>query len=404
MENNPFRPGVGKEPLYLADRKVLLSKFKRYLNAYPDNPTNLRVNGLRGVGKSVLLRHYKEIAENQGWVCLDREVSHKLTGEKDFLLAFESDLNKIVHSLSKTAKAKDYVKGIVGTLGSLVSMSTEIEGITINLHKGTFSGKDILLEDVVKDALVAVGKLAQKVDKGVIFFYDEAQNLKDNKGNKQYPLNSLLGAFIEAQNQKLPVMLVMAGLPSLRSNLQTSRSHTERLFKVDNVNNISLDRINNMASEASKAFIEPCKKTSIKIDEKLAEKIAGDLDGYPYFIQAFGEELWDIAEANDYGEISETLYLTTKNSIQSELDISFYEGRYEDDASTAEQKILLAAASLGGESFEVGRLKESMKKNNSALSAQLANMCDNNIIYREKHGIYAYTVPKFGEFLRRKLD
>jgi len=59
----------------------------------------------------------------------------------------------------------------------------------------------------------------------------------------QYPLNALLGAFVRAQDENeppLPVMLVVSGLPPLVQNLQAVRSHSERLFRVEELGNLSL--------------------------------------------------------------------------------------------------------------------------------------------------------------------
>lgn len=49
LERNPFRPGMGLEPLYLADRQYQLQRFARYLDGFPEFPRNVRVIGLRGV-------------------------------------------------------------------------------------------------------------------------------------------------------------------------------------------------------------------------------------------------------------------------------------------------------------------------------------------------------------------
>ncbi len=47
---NPFRPGMGLDPPYLADRQAHLDRFERYLGGFPALPRNVRLTGLRGVG------------------------------------------------------------------------------------------------------------------------------------------------------------------------------------------------------------------------------------------------------------------------------------------------------------------------------------------------------------------
>ena len=61
------------------------------------------------------------------------------------------------------------------------------------------------------------------------------------------------------------------------------------------------------------------------------------------------------------------------------------------------------SASLGGESFRVNTLQqafETLKPN--AVQQSLLRLVQNNLIYRVRHGEYAYTAPLFGDYLRRK--
>ena len=64
---NPYRPGVGVRPLYLAGRDAPLRRFDAMLRAAPEQQANMRVTGLRGVGKTVLLETFAERAQEHGW-------------------------------------------------------------------------------------------------------------------------------------------------------------------------------------------------------------------------------------------------------------------------------------------------------------------------------------------------
>ncbi len=48
--------------------------------------------------------------------------------------------------------------------------------------------------------LVEVGKLAGKQGRGVVFLFDEAHTVFDDKPSRQFPLGALLSAFIAAQD------------------------------------------------------------------------------------------------------------------------------------------------------------------------------------------------------------
>lgn len=61
------------------------------------------------------------------------------------------------------------------------------------------------------------------------------------------------------------------------------------------------------------------------------------------------------------------------------------------------------AASLGGESFRVNALQQAFKTlKPNAVQQSLLRLVQNNLIYRVRHGEYAYTAPLFGDYLGRK--
>jgi hypothetical protein len=263
-----------------------------------------------------------------------------------------------------------------------------------------------ILEDRLAKALIRVGHLAAKAGRGVVFLYDEAHTLHDQPRQRQFPLSALLGAFVQAQDEDkppLPVMLVVSGLPPLVQNLQAARSHTERLFRVEELGNLALTPLRRGApSPAALALIKPAADTGIRFERAGAEQVAADVDGYPYFIQKYGEALWDAADAANLNAIDTRLYASTRTRVQEALDAEFFENRYL-DAPRADQLTLRVAAALGGERFEIAALAAQFTSRNANAIQQSANrLLKSNHIYRVTQGVYAYTAPLFGDFVRRK--
>ena len=77
--------------------------------------------------------------------------------------------------------------------------------------------------------------------KGIIFAWDEAQNLTDRSVDNEYPLGVLLDVFSSLQSQGVPFMLVLTGLPTLFPKLVSSRTYAERMFRVMPLDNLSPD-------------------------------------------------------------------------------------------------------------------------------------------------------------------
>src|SRR5271155_3143820 len=67
LGKNPYRPGVGTKPLYLAGRDQSIRRFRSVIRAAPELPANIRLTGLRGVGKTVLLGEFGDEARELGW-------------------------------------------------------------------------------------------------------------------------------------------------------------------------------------------------------------------------------------------------------------------------------------------------------------------------------------------------
>ena len=153
--------------------------------------------------------------------------------------------------------------------------------------------------------------------------------------------------------------------------------------------------------EAVLALTRPSEGTGISFEPDTAELIARDLDGYPYFIQWYGEQLWDSAKDAGLEIIDRSLYASRERAIQRELDREFYEVRYE-DLQPGDQMTLRVAGSLGREEFRVADLKSEITRRKANATAQSLNrLTESNVIYRKAYGLYGYSAPFYGSFLRR---
>ncbi|MGI8559366.1 MAG: ATP-binding protein [Solirubrobacteraceae bacterium] len=401
MAKNPYRPGVGTRPPYLAGREQQIHRFERLLEDYPEKRRNLRITGLRGVGKTVLLKEYERIAKRQHWVVVRRDWSPRLCDEADFATAIADYLREAVETLSVKARIKTRA---ATALKAISQVQVQLaDGVAISIGPGAAKPERSVLEDRLRLALGHVGGIAREQDRGVALLFDEAHSVFDRAGKRQYPLGALLSAIVGAQDDDddpLPVMLVLCGLPPLTGNIHAAKSNAERLFRAEDIGNLRLQaQPSESLSAAAEALVRPA--NDITYEAGVADAIAGDVDGYPYFIQWFGEALWDAADLDGASTITAQLYERERKAIQHGLDDEFYEPRYR-DARQADQGTLRVAASLGGERFTKADLDNATTRSTGALSQSLTRLIADNLIYRDDHGIYAYTAPLFGDFTRRR--
>jgi AAA ATPase domain len=401
VAKNPYSPGVGTRPPYLAGRAGEVRRFERLLDDYPEKRRNVRITGLRGVGKTVLLKEYERIARRRDWVVVRRDWSARLCEESDFATALAGYLQETVEALSLKAKLKKSASAALQAIGRIELQIAE--DVTIAIRPGTSEPPKSVLEDRLRVALAEVGSLARAQNRGVALLFDEAHSVYDRPAKHQFPLGALLSAIVAVQDQDeppLPVMLVLCGLPPLTANIHAARSNAERLFRAETIENLPLQAAPPATlSAAAQALVEP--PSEITYDEGVAERVAHDVDGYPYFIQWFGEALWDAADLHGGHTISDELYTRERRAIQSSLDDEFFEPRYR-DARQADQGTLRVAASLGGERFTKADLDTATGRSTGALAQSLTRLIADNLTYRDDHGVYAYTAPMFGEFMRRR--
>lgn len=402
MAKNPYKPGVGTRPPFLAGRDDQLRRFARLLEDYPEKRSNLRITGLRGVGKTVLLKEFERMAKRDGWVVVRRDFSPRLCDEDAFATAIADYMRDAVDQLSVVARVKGKVAHAARAAIGQVTVDLG-GGVTVSVSRGAGDAGLSVLEERLRVALTHLGVAAR--GRGVAFLFDEAHTCYDQPKKGQFPLGALLSAFVAAQDEDedpLPVMLVLCGLPALIGNIHRARSNAERLFKAEQIANLRLDTSDGTLSDAALALVNPAHDSGeIAFLDGTAEAIAKDVDGYPYFIQWFGEALWDAADVNAHGVIDDELYATHRQIVQRALDDEFFEPRYR-DARRADQGTMRVAASLGGERFEKSEIDAATTRSSGAIAQSLNRLIADNLLYRDDHGVYAYTAPLFGDFLRRR--
>src|SRR5436309_11905007 len=99
---NPFRPGAGHMPPYLAGRQHETREFERLLRQ-DVILENMVLTGLRGVGKTVLLDTFKPLAIQQGWLWVGTDLSESTSiNEARVAIRLMTDLAPLTSSVVLT--------------------------------------------------------------------------------------------------------------------------------------------------------------------------------------------------------------------------------------------------------------------------------------------------------------
>ena len=388
---NPYRPGVGQRPAVLAGRDAELRRFDATLRGAPEIPANIRVEGLRGVGKSVLLAEFQEIARQSDWATSLFELEPRHNTDAAILAVLGSLADTAVRDTSVAARAR-HALGRVG--GAMRAVGFEIGEVTARFDP------TLALPGQVELAvrLLATVNAALAADKrGYILLLDEAQVLHDEtKREGEHPLSLLIAAVAAIQKTGAPIGLVLCGLPTLATNLLRARTYTERMFRGERVE--SLDR-----ADAEHAFVGPLAGMGIAATPALVNQVLNTVEGYPYFIQLWGAELWEAARDAGTTEFTVELLTAIEPEIYRRLDIDFYDPRVE-GLRPAEQDLLLSAATCPYPPLVVADLQGATDKSAANVNVLLGRMANAGVIYRLRKGQYAYTAPGFADYLGRRTE
>jgi type II secretory pathway predicted ATPase ExeA len=398
--DNPFRPGAGHMPPYLAGRETEKEEFARLLRQ-TTILQNMVLTGLRGVGKTVLLDTLRPtaIAEGWGWVGTDLSESSSLS-EENMATRLLTDLS-VFTSTIVISQEKAQAAGFTGS-------STVVEHkLSFDLLHQIYNSTPGLVADKLKRVLELTWQSLQGRNfRGIVFAYDEAQTLADHRAKDQYPLSVLLDVFQSIQRKNIPFMLLLTGLPTLYPKLVEARTFSERMFHI-----VTLDRLNQEASR--QAIVEPIKKNGLpgSFNDVSIKSISDVSGGYPYFIQFICREVFDLFIQQSKAQLPMSVPV---NEIVHKLDSDFFSGRWS-RATDRQRDLLMTVASLNDAEdpnfqFSVQDLvAQSKSRTQRPFSPSHANQLfgqlgDAGLIYKNRHGRYTFAVPLLGRFIRRQIS
>src|SRR5580765_6863187 len=329
---NPYAPGAGQRPPELAGRDEQLTAFdvvlERIARGRPER--SMVLTGLRGVGKTVLLNALRSAAVRAHWG------TGKLEARPDQALRrpLSAALHVAVRELGHPAGDEvDHVLGVIKAFAQRdAAPGAKLRekwnpGIDAPAVTGRADSGDIEIDLI--ELLTDVGGLAADVGKGVAVFIDEMQDLGPDD------VSAICAACHEISQSGLPVIVVGAGLPHLPAVLSASKSYSERLFRYQRI-----DRLPRTAADI--ALAAPAAEEGAGFTDEALAAMYDATGGYPYFIQAYGKAVWDLAPRTP---ITVDDVRVAAPEAESELAVGFFGSRFE-RATPAEREYLRAMAEI----------------------------------------------------------
>ncbi len=384
---NPFSPGAGAPPPELAGREEVLEQTRILLGRVKQKrpEKSILLTGLRGVGKTVLLNEMERIAEADGY----RTILIEAHENKSLAVLLAPHLRRLLYELDRVAGAGDKVRRSLAVLKSFVGAIKvnvgDIElGIDIEPEQGAADSGDLEID--LPSLFTAVAEAAEERGASVAILIDEIQYFKKKE------LSALIMAMHRMQQRQLPLVLLGAGLPILPGLAGESKSYAERLFSFPDIGALS-------EPDAIKALQDPVQTSGVTFEQAAIQEIFRLTQGYPYFLQEWGYQAWNRAEASP---IDLAVIQNASETVVHRLDENFFRVRF-DRLTPTEKTFLRTMAEQGPGPYRTADIADMLGVKIHSLGPARAKLISKGMIYSPSHGNMAFTVPLFDEFMRRAM-
>ena len=380
---NPFAPGAGSRPPELAGRDLILQDAKtavqRTLIGKPNRSQMLL--GLRGVGKTVLLNKIEEIADEAGHITSFIEAPEGKSLSELLVPKINQALRKL--SLTEKARAKAHLAlRALRSFAAVFNLSYGDLSLSVDRETGVADSGD--METDLPELFVRVGEAARAAGKAWTLLIDEVQYLRPAD------LAALIVALHKISQRELPVLFFGAGLPQVAALLGDAKSYVERLFHYPAVGAL-------LGPDARIAIRQPIEDEGEKISDEALTEIFQMTHGYPYFLQEWGYQCWNIAQGQriEIADASRAALEATRR-----LDDGFFKVRF-DRLTPKEREYVIAMAQLGPGPYRSSDIAAALGETHQSLGPRRSRIISKGMIYSPSHGDIAFTVPMFNAYLTR---
>ncbi len=380
---NPYSPGAGTRPPALVGREreieAMDTALQRLLRGRDGRSEML--TGLRGVGKTVLLNEFEHLADARGYFHEHIEVSE----DGDLPPRLAAAFRRVLLSMDAKRRIGERVRRALGILKafSLKLPNGPELSIDVDAVHGPADSGDLATD--LAGLFVELGEVARDHRTGVLLTVDELHYVR-------LPvLEALVMGLHRATQLALPITVAGAGLPSLATLTGEAKSYAERIFTFPVID--SLDR-----HQAVEALVVPSTDEEVLWAPDALDRLLEVTRGYPYFLQEFGKQAWDVAEGPD---------LITSDDVErcipvatAELDDGFFRVRT-GRTSDPERAYLRAMAELGPGPVRSVAVAGLLGKKATALGPTRDGLLKKALCYSPRWGEIDFTVPMFGDFMKR---
>jgi hypothetical protein len=380
---NPYSPGAGTRPPALVGRDGEIEAMDvalQRLRLGRDGRSQM-LTGLRGVGKTVMLNEFEQLAEGRGYFHEHVEVGE----DGDLAPRLASAFRRVLLSMDAKRRIGERVRRALGVLRAFSIRLPNGPELSIDVEAvyGPADSGDLATD--LAGLFVELGEVAADNDTGVLVTIDELHYVT------LQTLEALVMGLHRAAQLRLPITIAGAGLPSLATLTGEAKSYAERMFTFPVIDSLA-------EAQAQEALVVPAQDEEVRWEEGALGRVVEVTKGYPYFLQEFGKQAWDVAEGTEVitaDDVERSIPVAT-----AELDDGFFRVRT-GRTSDPERAYLRAMAELGPGPVRSAEVAVLLKKKTTALGPTRDGLLKKALCYSPRWGEIDFTVPMFDGFMKR---
>jgi hypothetical protein len=333
------------------------------------------------VGKTVMLVEFQELAEAHGYFHAHIEVTEDGNLAPDLAAA----LRRVLLAMDAKRRAGETLRRAFGVLKAFslripdgTELSIDVDAISGPADSGNL-GADLA------GLFVELGTAARDHGTGILLTVDELHYVD------RATLESLIIGLHRSSQLALPVAVAGAGLPTLAATTGQAKAYAERLFMFPTIGSFSEE-------QAVEALQQPAVDEGVTWTDEALTEILAVTRCYPYFIQQFGLQAWDVADGPD--RITGDDVRRSIPVALAELDDGFFKVRA-GAATRAERRYMLAMAQIGPGPVRTAEVAEVLGREPSAVTPLREGLLKRSLCYVPERGRIDFTVPMFRDYMLR---
>ena len=341
--------------------------------------------GLRGVGKTVLLRTISDWAEEHDYHSIFAEVPEDAQLSHLIIPPLRESLLKLDRIAGFNTTVKRAMRVLRSFLGK-VKVGNEDFTVSLDIEPEVGAADSGDLNFDLPNLFTAIAEAAAARNTAIALVIDEMQYLQEKE------FAALIRAIHAVAQKQLPLVLIGAGLPQLVGLAGRAKSYAERLFNFPEVGPLA-------DNDAREALRKPVRDQEVDFNSEALKEIVHLTKGYPYFLQEWGYEAWNYAAKSPI-TLADVKAVTPQ--VISKLDQNFFRVRF-DRLTPSEKRYLRAMAQLGPGPHRSGDIANLLRVKVQSVAPVRSGLIQKGMVYSPAHGDTAFTVPLFDEFMRRSM-